>query len=81
MTFELEGIRPAVLRRETASSLQPVLRFRHFVRHAYAVAWDAERISEVIAGARLAWVDVHADLSAFLRFLKGAAAAMADTSG
>jgi hypothetical protein len=78
MTFELEGIRPAVLRAETAAVLLPLLRFRHFVRHSYTLAWDPQRLDEVTRAARQAWPAVHADVSAFLDFLRAAAAALAE---
>jgi hypothetical protein len=69
MGLELPSVRPAVLRDETAHALRPLLRFRHFVRHAYAVRWDPERL-RAVAGAMLAvWPLVDADLVAFDAFL------------
>jgi len=44
MALRLEGVRPAVLRRETVGALAPVLGFRHFFRHAYAVSFDPRRM-------------------------------------
>lgn len=74
MTFDLPGVRPAVLTRETASELQHLLRFRHFVRHAYAIAWDPERITEILATTRRFWPALDAEVRAFLAFLDGVAA-------
>jgi hypothetical protein len=76
MTLELEQLRPAVLRAETAAALGPLLRFRHFVRHSYAVAWDPQRLEEVLQAARRAWPEVEADLAAFSAFLRQAAAGL-----
>jgi hypothetical protein len=44
MTLPLEDVRPAILRRDTARALAPVLGFRHFFRHAYAVSFDPRRL-------------------------------------
>jgi len=40
-------IRPPLLRRETVSQLHELRAFRHFVRHAYAVDLDAERLADL----------------------------------
>ncbi len=69
MTRDLDTMRPRVLRDETASALRPLLRFRHFVRRAYAIDWDAERLQEVYAQARRASPLVGADMADFLAFL------------
>jgi hypothetical protein len=71
MTLALPGIRPAVLRESTADGLRPLLRFRHFVRHSYAVAWDGERLAEVLRIAEEVWPETHEDMRAFAAFLDG----------
>ncbi|MCA9967939.1 MAG: hypothetical protein KC423_27025, partial [Anaerolineales bacterium] len=38
MTLEIAGVRPALLREETAVYLHKLRSFRHFFRHAYTVA-------------------------------------------
>jgi hypothetical protein len=73
MALELPGLRPRVLRPETAQELQALLRFRHFVRHAYAVSWDGQRIGEVLDGAARSWPEVETDMREFLAFLDGVA--------
>lgn len=73
MALDLPGLRPAVLRPETAASLAVLLRFRHFVRHAYAVSWDPDRIVEVLDAAESLWAQLDADLATFLAFLDGVA--------
>ncbi|MCA9517970.1 MAG: hypothetical protein KC635_23685 [Myxococcales bacterium] len=69
MTLELPGLRPAVLAARTADELAVLLRFRHFVRHAYAVAWDPTRLSDVVSATARVWPAVDRDLRAFLAFL------------
>jgi len=72
MTLELPGIRPAVLDERSADRLRPRMRFRHFVRHSYSVAWDAERLGEVLRDAERAWPDVQQEIGQFVAFLDGA---------
>lgn len=74
MALDLPGLRPPVLRVETAQSLAGLLRFRHFVRHAYAVSWDPDRIVEVLDAAEAAWPALRDDLEAFASFLDGVTA-------
>ncbi len=42
MTLALPEVRPAVLRRALLAELAELLGFRHFLRHAYAVALDEQ---------------------------------------
>lgn len=74
MTLNLPEVRPAVLREPAVAALRPLLRFRHFVRHAYAVAWNAGRLQEVVSMTHEAWPLVSADLGVFLAFLDQAIA-------
>ncbi len=73
MALDLPTVRPAVLRPGTSSALIPILKFRHFVRHAYAVGFDAGRLSEVLLRLQSVWGDVRADLQVFDRFLEALA--------
>ena len=43
--LELPGVRPAILSRQTVDELRPLLGFRHFFRHGYAVALDPLRLA------------------------------------
>lgn len=45
--LDLEEIRPPLLSRETVIQLHDMRAFRHFVRHAYAVDLDAERLADL----------------------------------
>lgn len=60
--LELDGIRPALLSVDSVRGLHDLLAFRHFVRHAYAVALDAERLGELQRRVRDLWPRLHADL-------------------
>lgn len=45
--LELEEVRPRLLSRQTVIQLHDLRTFRHFVRHAYAVDLDAERLADL----------------------------------
>ncbi len=70
MALELPGIRPAVLQAKTVNALRPVLKFRHFVRHAYAVAWDRDRVVEIECRVHDSWLLAESDLIAFTSLLQ-----------
>ena len=78
MTLAIPRTRPEVLRETTAEGLRPLLRFRHFVRHAYVVTWDACRLAEVVAMAATAIPELRKDMDRFLAFLDEASAEAAD---
>jgi hypothetical protein len=61
--------REAVLRDTTAERLREVLRFRHFLRHAYAVDLDWSRMVDVAAGLTDLHLEATADLEAFRAFV------------
>jgi len=65
MAMDLDGIRPGVLRRDTVIALLPVLGFRHFFRHAYAVAFDPARLEGVARDALSARTQLVLDLDRF----------------
>lgn len=46
-SLEIPGIRPAVLSQGSLAGLRSLLGFRHFFRHAYALAWDANRLDSL----------------------------------
>ena len=69
MALDLPGVRPAVLKQETMTLLRQVLKFRHFVRHAYAVAWEQARVVDMEQRVRESWSHAERDLTAFIAFL------------
>ncbi len=69
MGLEIEGIRPAVLSRESVAALRELLAFRHFFRHAYAAEFEPERLArlrDVLLGAAPRLAHELAALDAFL---------------
>ena len=76
MTLEIPSVRPSVLEPSSAAALRKLLAFRHFFRHAYAVAWDAEQLASLRRTALEAGPQVAADLRAFDAVLGNVAAAL-----
>ncbi len=75
MTLRVEGLRPAVLRPQTAQGLNEFLSFRHLVRSLYTWSFDPDRLAELIARLPHAMDEVRTDLAAFGEFLEGASRA------
>jgi hypothetical protein len=44
-TLDLPGIRPAIVPSEATRDWSELLRFRHFLRHAYTVELDADKLA------------------------------------
>jgi hypothetical protein len=72
MTLDLPGIRPPVLRQETARALEEFLRFRHLFRNLYGFELDWARIRPLLRRTASTWKRVKRDLKAFLAFLDSA---------
>jgi hypothetical protein len=79
MTLELPGIRPPILRRETAHALEEFLRFRHLFRNLYGFELEWSRLRALARRVPKAWRLFASDIERFLSFLD--AAAQADASG
>jgi hypothetical protein len=75
MTLEVEGVRPAVIRDETAASLEEYLRFRHLVRNLYTWSFEEDKLAELVAGLEAVLSDLKADLVRFGRYLDAASKA------
>jgi hypothetical protein len=69
MALPVEDVRPAILSPETVDGLRPLLGFRHFFRHAYAVSLDAERLALLRRDALAVRTRVSADLERLDTFL------------
>lgn len=76
MALEVKGVRPAVIREETAASLGDYLRFRHLVRNLYTWNFQEDKLAELVASLNGVLSDLKADLAGFGRYL--AAASRAD---
>jgi hypothetical protein len=75
MTFEVESVRPAVIRPETARSLGAYLRFRHLVRNLYTWDFEAAKLAVLVTGMTHTLADLQTDLAEFGRFLEAASLA------
>lgn len=73
MSLEIEGVRPQVLGAETAQLLRRLLAFRHFLRHAYSVPLDRERLARLARDACEVAPLLEGDLDRFDRFLESLA--------
>jgi len=69
MTLELPGVRPPVLRPETARQLEELLRFRHLFRNLYGFELEWPRMRALLESLPDVWRAVDADLHTFLEFL------------
>ncbi len=70
MTLDIEGIRPAVLTRETASLLDEYRAFRHIVRNIYGFELRMSRMAPLLDNFREALNAVRSDTEAFVGFLR-----------
>jgi hypothetical protein len=69
MSIEVEGIRPAVISRESFIYLNELRGFRHFFRHAYHADIDQEKL-ELVLKRTLLLRDIYPlDLQSFYDFL------------
>jgi len=69
MSFELEDVRPAVIRTETAARLDEYRKFRHRIRNIYATNLDPDRMAPLVAGLVPLWPAIRQELAAFAAFL------------
>lgn len=70
-SLELRGVRAAIVSDVTSASLLKLLEFRHFMRHAYAVALDPDLLLALSQGLLAARPLLEADLDAFIGALRG----------
>ena len=75
MAIELPGISPAVIRRETARTLDEFVRFRHLFRNVYGFELEWPRLRALARRVPKAWRLLNADIERFLSFLDAAARA------
>ncbi len=70
MTLDIEGMRPAVLTRKTASLLDEYRAFRHIVRNIYGFELRMSRMAPLLDNFETALGALSADVGAFLKFLR-----------
>ncbi len=66
MTLDIPGVRPAVLRKETAASLDKYRSFRHVVRNVYGVNLDSDRLLELLKLLPGTLEDLRTDIHTFI---------------
>lgn len=69
MTLTIEGIRPALISKESAELLDELRSFRHRFRHAYLTQLDSRRVRENIERARSLHSRLLNDVQTFLQTL------------
>lgn len=69
MTLDIEGVRPPLIRRETAARLDEFLRFRHLVRNIYGFELDSARVLDLASRVEPVWAEVKRDIECFCGFL------------
>lgn len=68
--MELPHLRPPVIPPESHQDARTLLRFRHFMRHAYAVRLDPRKIAPVVEAMDLGHPQLVDGLQAFRGFLE-----------
>ena len=69
MTLSIEGVRPALLSRESFRLLDSLRAFRHFFRHAYTYELDPRKVRLVLEDALAVRKKVLDDVHRFLQTL------------
>lgn len=75
--LDIEGARPALFGSASREALLELLSFRHFFRHAYAVAWDRDRLRRNCHVMLDAAPDIERDVQRFAATLRAAASSEA----
>lgn len=74
-TWPIAGVRPAVLPQDALQPLRELLRFRHFLRHAYAVELEPSKLRPLAEALGEVASPVGTALSEFIEFLNESARA------
>jgi len=75
--MSIHKVRPALLSPRSHEAADRLMRFRHFLRHAYSADLDPRRVGELVTELVLGQAPIQADLDAMEAFL----ASMADELG
>lgn len=70
MAVDLEGLRPAVISQNNATSLDEFRRFRHLVRNVYTMNLAPEKMASLMSPLPKLWVSLQEELNAFADFLE-----------
>lgn len=71
MTIYIEGIRPALFKRETINLLDELRAFRHVFRHAYSYEINRKKLQLVLESAEQLNGCYKDDIAGFLKELEG----------
>ena len=69
MTLEVPEVRPAVISKGLARTLDEYLRFRHVFRNVYGYMLEWERLRPLLYGIPAAYEQFRREISAFRQFL------------
>ena len=72
-TIPIQDVRPAVLSGSAEAQLEPLFKFRHWLRHAYRAPFDWALMRAVVESVPDALLALRRDLTAFLAWLDTAA--------
>ncbi|NOX63219.1 MAG: antitoxin [Chloroflexi bacterium] len=75
MTLTVPGVRPAVIRLQTAKNLDEYLRFRHLVRNLYTWNFEGMKLAALIDSLPETIQSLEKDLDQFGHFLESASRA------
>ena len=67
MSLEIPNLRPPVLTPELATRLVPYLRFRHFLRHAYATDFEPTKLAPLVRDLPAVQLELEELLKSLLR--------------
>jgi hypothetical protein len=70
MVIDIQGVRPALLKRETMNWLDELRAFRHFFRHTYSYEIDEKKLHLVLETAEKLSGIYKDDISSFISKLK-----------
>ena len=73
MTLEVPEVRPPVISKDLARTLDEYLRFRHVFRNVYGYMLDWERLKPLLDRIPTVYEQFRREISAFRRFLLGLA--------
>ena len=69
MTLDIPGVRPAVLRKETATSLDKYRSFRHVFRNVYGFNLESDRLMELLRLLPSTLQSLRTDVNGFIEGL------------
>lgn len=75
MAHDLPSVRPAVISRENADTIDEFRRFRHLVRNVYTINLVPQKMERLMERLSELWPQLRAELLAFADYLEALNAA------